>query len=190
MFLTRRNLFDRLYSYLQDRTTKAAIPIKIHFVNEMSYLIWEVIFNTLTPFLPTTKYLVVTKISVVRCALDEISRVSFHFRTRDISSVVIDFWIKVNFRDIYIYIRRDISSLVAKGLRDAWILQNGISFDHEHRFSVTVILVCPRAGGTSRSLGISTCPKLCLYCTHHTDNQSMSCTVKLPGKTISMSSPW
>lgn len=71
----------------------------------MSYLIWKVIFNTLTPFLPTTKYLVVTKISVVRCALDEISRVSFHFRTRDISSVVIDFWIKVNFRYIYIYIQ-------------------------------------------------------------------------------------
>lgn len=54
----------------------------------------------------------------------------------------------------------------------------------------TDIFVWPRAGGTSRSFGIITCPKLCLYCTHQTANQSMSYTVSDPGSWISMSSPW
>jgi len=60
----------------------------------------------------------------------------------------------------------------------------------ENSFWFTVIFVWPRAGGTSRSFGIRTCPKLCLYSTHQTASQLMSYTVKFPGKTISMSSPW
>ena len=57
-------------------------------------------------------------------------------------------------------------------------------------YTLTVILVCPRAGGTSRSLGIRTWPKLCRYWTHQTASQSMSYTVRFPGSCISMSSPW
>lgn len=56
--------------------------------------------------------------------------------------------------------------------------------------SLTAILVCPKAGGTSRSFGMLTWPKLCLYWTHHTASQSMSKAVRFPGSWSSMSSPW